>query len=87
MKIYERQAKKTDEEIRKVNKMVAGINDGFSRMTEGFAIASIEEIFKKQKMYIDITFSRTKKRKKGKEPGIRPAQFSQRRKMVRMSWQ
>lgn len=41
MKIYERQAKKTDEEIRKVNKMVAGINDGFSRMTEGFAIASI----------------------------------------------
>ncbi|MEW5766724.1 MAG: hypothetical protein AB1797_03735 [bacterium] len=60
-------ARKTDEEIRKVNKSVAGISDGFGRMTEGFAIASIEEVFKGLGIYINRTFPRARSRKNGGE--------------------
>jgi len=61
----QRLTKKTDEEIRKVNKLVAGISDGFGRMSEGFALASIEEVFKRLGIHINKTLSRVKSRKNG----------------------
>jgi len=60
-------SQKTDAEIYKVSKLVAGISDGFGRMTEGFALASIEEVFKGLGIYIYRTLPRAKSRKNGKE--------------------
>ncbi|MEW6619155.1 MAG: hypothetical protein AB1422_07415, partial [bacterium] len=57
--------KRTDAEIRKVNKSVAGISDGFGRMTEGFALASIEEVFKKLGIHINKTLPRVRSRRNG----------------------
>ncbi|MBU1487933.1 hypothetical protein KKH56_07805 [bacterium] len=58
---------KTDEEIRKTNKSVAGISDGFARMSEGFAIASIEEVFNGLGIYINTTLPRARRRRNGRE--------------------
>lgn len=46
---------------------MTGISDGFGRMTEGFAIAFIEEAFKNLVININKIFPRARSRKNGNE--------------------
>ncbi|MEW6481535.1 MAG: hypothetical protein AB1397_00760 [bacterium] len=58
--------KKTDEEFEKTRKLVKGISDGWGRLTEGYAIASIGKIFNAIGIPIEGTSVRVRK-KKGEE--------------------
>ncbi|MEW6619843.1 MAG: hypothetical protein AB1422_11005 [bacterium] len=50
--------KKTDKEFEKTRKLVAGISDGWGRLTEGMALVSLTEAFSKRGIKIIQTFPR-----------------------------
>lgn len=60
-------ARKTDREIENVNKLVAGISDGWGRLTESLAIASAGEAFRQVGLEIVETSPRVWRRRDGEE--------------------
>jgi len=61
------QLRKTDREIEKVNKLVAGVTDGWGRLTESLAIASVGEAFRQVGLEVVETSPRVWRRRDGEE--------------------